>query len=334
MTIRLRAPLENQTMTHVCRICGNSLSNSVWEVREMMLGSAGTFTYFECASCGCLQIATLPPKIEQYYPREGYYSFSPVPTAGSKAQSYFKRARMDYILHRRNLLGWFVTRVKGTPLMLTLIAHTEANFSDSVLDVGSGAGHLLFELGECGFTNLTGIDPYIEKGITYSNGVRIIKGELQDLHEQYDLIMLHHSFEHMWDPRTTLKQLHRLLKPHRQVLIRIPTVSSFAWKKYREKWVQLDAPRHFYLHSKRSVELLAQQSGFKLRDVIYDSTGFQFWGSEQYIKGISLNDPKSVAVNKASPLFSSEELARFEREAAQLNKRGEGDMAAFYLVRV
>jgi len=34
-------------------------------------------------------------------------------------------------------------------------------------------------------------------------------------------------------------------------VIRIPTVSSFAWEHYREQWVQLDAPRHFFLHKVR-----------------------------------------------------------------------------------
>jgi len=42
--------------------------------------------------------------------------------------------------------------------------------------------------------------------------------------------MAHHSFERMPDPLLT--QIHRLLNRGKFALIRIPLISSFAWKKY------------------------------------------------------------------------------------------------------
>jgi SAM-dependent methyltransferase len=308
--------------------------NIVWVVQEMMFGYRDKFSYFECANCGCLQIEEFPPNLEKYYPRQ-YYSFStPVVSNAPSVRLHLKRARMDYILNHTNILGRFVTMLWGTPPMLSRVARADVGPNKRVLDVGCGSGELLLALAEHGYMHLTGVDPYIEEDVRYSNGVTILKRRLEELTEQYDFIMLNHSFEHLWDPFATLKQLHRLLSPNCLLLIRIPTVNSFAWRKYRENWVQLDAPRHLYLHSKRSMELLAGQSGFKLREVEYDSWGIQFWGSEQYVRDVPLMDPRSRAIDKKSPLFTAEELIRFDQQSLELNRRGDGDQAAFYFVRV
>lgn len=321
-------------MIHVCRICGNSESNRVWVVQEMMFGYRDNFSYFECANCGCLQIEEFPPNLGKYYPRH-YYSFStPGVSKVSRIRLHLKRARADYLLNHTNILGRFVTMLWGTPPMLSWVIGANVKPNNRVLDVGSGTGEVLQALAEHGYKQLTGVDPYIEEDMWYSNGVRILKRQLEELTEQYDFILLNHSFEHMWDPLAALKQLHRLLRPDCLLLIRIPTVDSYAWRKYRENWVQLDAPRHLYLHSKRSIELLAGKSGFKLREVKYDSWGFQFWGSEQYVRGVPLVDPRSRSIDKKSTLFTAEELTRFDQQSLELNRSGDGDQASFYLVRV
>ena len=60
---------------NTCRICGNKEGNVLYLAREMMFGLREEFTYFECAQCGCLQIAEFPADMSAYYP-DDYYSFS------------------------------------------------------------------------------------------------------------------------------------------------------------------------------------------------------------------------------------------------------------------
>jgi SAM-dependent methyltransferase len=139
----------------------------------------------------------------------------------------------------------------------------------------------------------------------------------------FDLIMFHHSLEHISDQQETLRSAARRLHHSGHVLVRIPVVTSHAWQHYRENWVQLDAPRHLFLHSVRSLQLLAAGAGLEIADVRYDSTEFQFVGSERYARGISVNAPAHQC--------SRSELQRFRRLAEKLNARGEGDQAAFYL---
>jgi hypothetical protein len=78
---------------------------------------------------------------------------------------------------------------------------------------------------------------------------------------------------------------------------------------------------------------LAEQAGFRLTKVIYDSAGFQFAASEQYRAGIPLMDSRSFAVNPPGKLFSEERLREFEAQAAALNSTGDGDQACFYLYK-
>jgi hypothetical protein len=77
--------------------------------------------------------------------------------------------------------------------------------------------------------------------------------------------------------------------------------------------------------------LLAKEANLNLEKVVYDSTDFQFWGSEQYIKGISLIDPRSYGVNPSNSIFSDKEIAEFKQKAKDLNLKNQGDSCAFFL---
>jgi hypothetical protein len=112
-----------------------------------------------------------------------------------------------------------------------------------------------------------------------------------------------------------------------QCLIRIPMADSYAYKHYRENWVQLDAPRHVYLHTVKSMHKLCGRAGLKVQKVVFDSSAFQFWGSELYKKGISLFNQEQKKFRDPRNYFSVSELETYTAEAARLNKANEGDQA-------
>lgn len=185
-----------------------------------------------------------------------------------------------------------------------------------------------------GFQNLTGVDAFIKEDIYYENGVKLLKKDLSGIDGRFDFIMLHHSYEHMSDPLGTIQALYRLLKPGRYVLIRIPVASSHAWESFGENWVQLDVPRHLFLHTVKSMGLLADQSGFVLEEIVFDSTDFQFWGSEQYRRGIPLRGSRSFAENPRNSIFSKKDINGFKARAKELNEKQMGDQACFYLYKL
>jgi hypothetical protein len=143
--------------------------------------------------------------------------------------------------------------------------------------------------------------------------------------------MMNHSFEHLEAPEAMLVEISRLLLPGHALLIRVPVAGKHAWREYGPAWVALDAPRHHFLHTEQSIRLLAERTGFELTEVRYDSTGFQFWASEQYRQDIPLADTRSHAGNPKGSIFTRKQIAEFDRRAAELNARGEGDTACFYL---
>ena len=184
-----------------------------------------------------------------------------------------------------------------------------------------------------GFNNLTGIKPHIKNDIFYECGVKILKKELSDLNHQFDFIMLNHSFEHMSEPERVLKELYRLLKTDRYLMIRIPVIPFYAFRKYGTNWVQLDAPRHQFIYTKGGLKILADKTGFQLVDVVFDSYEIQFWGIEQYLRGIHLMDSDSYGQNPKGSIFSKEDIVSFKKKANELNKKNDGDQAAFYLYK-
>jgi SAM-dependent methyltransferase len=209
------------------------------------------------------------------------------------------------------------------------VEQTDVGHDARILDVGCGAGRLLLKLHELGFTHLEGTDPFLEAELEYPNGVRVHKKHLREMTGSFDLVMAHHSFEHMPDPNGALQEMARLCVLHGAVLLRVPLTGKYAWRHYGTDWVQLDAPRHLFLFTEAGMELLARRAGLSVKSVVYDSRGFQIWGSEQYKRGFALEGPHKPD----TALFLSGELAAYEEQANELNARRDGDQASFLMVK-
>lgn len=322
---------DRETDVPTCRICGHSAGNRIHDVREMMFGLGETFPYSECAHCGCLQLEHPPATMERYYP-PNYYSLSSSPMAlfHSRLTNVSKRLRTLYAVTNRGLIGR-LSYARSPDINLRSLAGTGTTTSSRILDVGCGTGLLLCMLRNAGFSHLLGVDPFIEASVTYANGVTVRKQSIHEVEGEWDVVMFHHSFEHVADPLRTMQSAARLLAAHGLCLIRIPVASSFAWQHYGVNWVQLDAPRHYFLHTVESMQLLASQAGLIVERVVHDSTEFQFWGSEQYAKDIPLMSDQSYRTHPEQSIFSAADIRAFQARAAELNRQGNGDTAAFHL---
>ena len=273
----------------VCKICGNESGNREHVAREMMWGFRDPFTYLECSACGCVQLVNVPVDMSKYYPH-GYYSFA---EAGPLKNILVLR-RAAYALGRRTAIGWLASQVLGADQAMESVRWANVPVDASVLDVGCGSGELILHMSLLGFKSVLGVDPYIKHDIHHGTRVTILKKELADIQDKFDVVMLHHSFEHMQDPQKTLQNVAALLKPNGRVLLRVPVADSYAWRHYGINWMHLDPPRHLFLHTQKSIGVLAAKTGLQIEKTVRDGNASQFLGSEQYVNDIPLAHPKSA----------------------------------------
>ncbi|MCX6173167.1 MAG: class I SAM-dependent methyltransferase [Ignavibacteriales bacterium] len=299
-----------------------------FKLREMMFGLKDEFEYVECANCSSIQIVEIPSNLAKYYPAN-YLSFELKHENGLKRWLKLKRFENSY--SSKGLLGKIINKLWWAPQIGKFLKVTGVKLTDAILDVGSGEGELLFLMHQYGFSNLSGIDPFISSGKSLFKGLNLIKGSIQDVNEKYDLIMFNHSLEHVADPIKDLLKAATLLNPNKYVLIRIPVVGGYAWRTYGVNWVQLDAPRHLSIPTVTGIRELAALTGFSLDNVIYESWDFQFWGSEQFQNDISLHDNRSLWLKSKESIFSKKQIKDYRKKAEQLNQNNDGDMACFFL---
>jgi SAM-dependent methyltransferase len=194
--------------------------------------------------------------------------------------------------------------------------------------VGTGDGALVLALRRLGFHAAVGVEPNIERDVVDGGALVVQRGRIEDVAGPFEIVMLHHSFEHMDRPLAALREVRRLLVAGGTCVLRIPVFPSWAWERYGTAWVQLDAPRHLFLHSVGSVRRLAAEAGLTVRDVVHDSGPLQFWGSERYEEGLPLFVPGAPRRARVRDFLRRHRLGR---EAARLNAEGRGDQATFYL---
>ena len=314
-----------------CRICGSNAHRRTLTVREMMFGTREEFAYDECDGCDGLQIREIPSDLSRFYPAN-YYSFA------QGGESLSRKRRIVLALRRTQrrarevglrVVADLIERRFGPLDDPELLREHRPRAMDRILDVGCGAGVLLRELRDAGFSRLQGVDPYIPAPLSFSGGVTIAKAQLNELQGQFDLIMLHHVFEHLPDPLQTLRDARRLLAPTGMLLLRFPSSPCEALDIYGADWVQLDAPRHLHIVSRAGLARLAVKADLQLVSWAQDSGPLQFWGSEQYQLDIPLFDARSYAQDsRAIPEARYREL---EARAATLNAAGRGDQSVAVL---
>jgi SAM-dependent methyltransferase len=293
----------------------------------MYFGSREPFDYFECGGCGAIQIRDIPADLARHYPSD-YYSFS----AGSAKPASpllaaLRRRRSDAWLGARGLAGRLLARLsRRRPAYFQWLDGIPLSTDSAIVDVGCGSGALLRKMQRDGFRRLCGLDPFIGETVRHPGGIIVHKRGLAEDTGRYDLIMLHHSFEHLPDPAVAMAQIASHLAPGGRVLIRLPIAGGYAWRTYREHWYALDAPRHLVIPTVKAMHLLAAAAGLEVERCFFDSDTSQFMASEAYRRGIPL-----VQQMRLPPVSSGEETARLRALADELNHKGDGDSGGFVL---
>jgi SAM-dependent methyltransferase len=326
-----------------CPLCARGTGAAPLDVAEMMFGWDESFTYLTCAECGTVWLPEVPDDLGRYYP-EDYYSVDTDPEhalgrpgvrqfASAVARSVlFGSSRLASTARRAVRMRQFHSYV--TVLEGIAAAGMPKGKETRVLDVGCGSGIMIYALALAGVKAPMGVDPFAPADRTFDNGALLVRRELDDVEGTFDLIMFHHSLEHVPDPAASLTAAMTKLAPGGRILARMPTVSGEAYEKYGAAYYGLDAPRHITIPSRAGVEALAERVGLRVVRTRDDSTSAQFWASEQVRRGIPLMAPNSHMVSERESPFTKAEIAEWNERARALNEIDRGDQAAWVLERV
>jgi SAM-dependent methyltransferase len=305
-----------------------------YTLREMLFGTRDRFEYRRCSTCGVLWLESPPLDLGPYYPRVYY------PARGSShdVPNWLVR-RLDEELAARRLFGghrigaWIARHLgrqlnpKVNEVRPMVRAARLRSLDDPILDVGSGpVPERLWQLADAGFRNLLGIDPMIDTDIDGEIPVR--RMTIHELEGSFALITFHHSFEHIADPAETLRSARRLLRPGGAMVIRTPVMGTWFWDTYGRDWWELDAPRHLFVHTPMSLELLATEAGLALERTVYESTFIEILASDQIQRDIAWREPASCWSDLAAPEIQPD-IAAAKATVARLNTEGRGGRANY-----
>jgi SAM-dependent methyltransferase len=312
----------------------------------MLFGTREPFEYRLCKGCGVLWLEQPPADLSAYYP-DAYFSGPSAdrpgpPKAGIRRWLHDERAaRRLFGGHRATAA---LARRFGPPLeravrdVKELVAEARLrSFDEPILDVGSSPTPARTALlARAGFRNVLGIDPMLPGDSVYE-GVRLRRMTIAELAAEqpgrFGLITFHHSFEHVPDPRGDMLAAARLLRPGGALVIRTPIMGTWFWEQYGTSWWELDAPRHLFVHTRASLEIVAQAAGLALERVEFESSAVEIIASGQIARGIPWRDPRSWYSRLPSPEKSRELDARSEL-VRRLNDEGRGGRAILIFRRV
>jgi len=249
-----------------CLFCGSPRHVFRFQAPDRWFEVPGLYKMYECRDCGLLFLNPQPTPLElaAHYPA-GYYSFEgerPDVGCGSghflamtkkvlKVEAYgvepysYDDARDEQVyeaLYGRN--SSFLKRLRFSPYRVVLRTMV-GRPGQRVLDAA-----------------------FAEK-----NNLRIFQGTLEQASfpdNFFDVITLNHVFEHLDDPRPTLRELRRILKHGGTLILAVPQRSCLLYWLFGRSWVQLDVPRHLFLPSRKNLEDLAVSLGFKTKGVRYN----------------------------------------------------------------
>ncbi len=311
----------------------------------MLFGTREQFRYIRCRGCGAMRIVGVPPDLARHYPPEYYGGGDGEPAGLASGRrsplAVLAGAASDRALllgRSRRVARWtrrWAPRASADVRRASVFTRRAGlrSFDDPILDVGCGRRATnLANLQKVGFRRLLGIDPFLESDGEFA-GIPLRRRPIQEQSGSFQAITFHHSFEHVPDPEATLVAAARRLRPGGVVLIRTPVMGTWFWEHFRTAWWELDPPRHLWVHTQASLEILAARAGLSLVDVVWDSSHLEIIASEQIRRDVAWRERGSWFRDPPAG-FDDDTIAEYRSLVGELNREGRAGRAGFYFRRI
>ncbi len=263
-------------MTFQCRICGSTDTNETFVAREIDIGIGSQHEYGRCVACNAISIVDIPEDLARYYADEQYYSLLNNNEGLAVSSGWKQYLLQGAMLGRGPIWAFFARMIGGSPayrhlkLPMQIARIAGLRRRARVLDVGCGSTHSFDPFRQLGFAALDGCDPFLPDTLTRAHGT-IYKSTIEDLTSTspYDLILFSHSLEHMENQVSALKSAVERLSEGGTIVVIIPMGEGAEIEKYGAHSTLFEAPRHFVLHSNKSIRLLFAKAGLTVTSEVW-----------------------------------------------------------------
>jgi 2-polyprenyl-3-methyl-5-hydroxy-6-metoxy-1,4-benzoquinol methylase len=139
-----------------------------------------------------------------------------------------------------------------------------------LLEIGCACGFLLVAARERGFT-VQGVEmsAWASSYARDTYGLDVKTGRLETLNApaaSYDAVVMADVIEHLPDPRATLHQIHRVLRPGGRLLLLTPDIGSVMARVFGARWWGL-LDDHYVYFSRRTLTRFLEQGGFTVERI-------------------------------------------------------------------
>ena len=239
-----------------CNLCGSDNYTIIHHGQDYLLNVPGDYFLVKCNHCGLIyQNPQLSyEELANHYPDQYTCYKSEIDKNASRLEQHSDKIAIN---RRCNHLE------KYHPTKATL------------LDVGCATGIFLKAMRERGWL-VAGVEPsaYASNYAHQQFGLDIRHGTLEQANfpsRLFDVVTMWDVLEHVIDPKQTLHEVARILKPHGVLALSLPNPICIEATLFGDKWVGWDQPRHLHLFSPNVLQRYFDETEFELIKI--DSLG-------------------------------------------------------------
>jgi 2-polyprenyl-3-methyl-5-hydroxy-6-metoxy-1,4-benzoquinol methylase len=236
-----------------CIVCGGTSAHTLFRPRL----SPGPVV--RCGDCGLVYVYPVE-HIEWFY-YDGKPSRELSPEERAEEEWHLSRYLGEEEWKRQNLAG-VLDEIE--------VLHPRGR----LLDLGCYCG-LLLDLARTRGWDANGVEPE-EAGRRYAVehlGLNVFGGTLGQAAfppDTFDVVVSLQVLEHLLDPRETLYQITRVLKPGGLLVVEVPSIDNLGFRLLG-RWHRHFARHHLFFFSRQTLTRLLTEAGYQVKQVVYPS---------------------------------------------------------------
>lgn len=243
-----------------CYLCGTPGRELYTGLLDMVFAIPGSWTLKQCPNTACNLVWLDPVPLEEEILKayRNYY------THGSNGPSdlFYQVGHQIYSLVDDPIAR--LTGIRESRNQLSIMHLSNEVAPGRLLEIGCGSGEFLMRMQALGW-EVQGVD-FDALAVTHCKqlGLDVECGDLQSVRypsNHFDAITMNHVIEHLFDPRETLKECRRVLKPGGRLVVVTPNPLSRGHRQFGASWRGLEPPRHIHLFSPDNLRKLADDAG-------------------------------------------------------------------------